>query len=112
MIFSDCLHHEFKEDMLIGRFQSIIVVPVHFKLTVGVFVIILVGIPSQLQHGITDFTNHRVLTHQCLLIITGLGLGIASIGKLSAVRGNQVIFAFDPGFHAVTFLHGTGELTL
>jgi len=47
MFFCDGLRHEFEKCMAIGGRQAIRVVPVHLELTVGVFVIVLVGVPPQ-----------------------------------------------------------------
>ena len=87
VFFCDRLHHIFKKSMTICCHQSIGIQPVHFKLPIGIFVIILVGSPTQGQHCITDFCNNIKPSHQGLLVIAGFTLVIAFIRELFTVGG-------------------------
>ncbi len=100
VFFSDRFDHEFKEGMAICGNEGIGVHPVHFKLTVSVFVVVLICAPAEGEHGIADFTNDVIATHQGLLVVTGFSLAIESVGDLATVGTEEEVFAlytcFDP----------------
>ena len=70
---------------LVCRNESIVISPVHFKLSVGIFMVILIRLPTKTNHGIADFTNYIVATHQGLLIVAGFSRIIPGIGNLMLV---------------------------
>ena len=79
MFFSNRLDHVFEKHMPISRNQRIVEIPVHFKLTVRVFVIVLVWAPAKLDHAVADFADYIESPHQSRLVITGFFLGITGI---------------------------------
>ena len=76
VLLGNCLYHIFKEHVSIRCHEGIVIVPVHFKLAVGILMIVLIRSPAQLNHTVADFTDHVVLPHKCRLIVTGLLLSI------------------------------------
>jgi hypothetical protein len=64
-------------------------------------VVVLVGPPAHLDHGIADLTDHVVAAHQSGLVVAGLLLGVPVVGDRFAVRRDQEILALDPGLHVV-----------
>ena len=58
----------------VGGDQRVVVVPVHLELAVGVLMVVLVGLPAELQHGVADLGDDVVAAHQRLLVVAGLGL--------------------------------------
>ena len=87
MFFSDRFGHKFEKAMAVGGDQRIVKVPVHFKLAVGILVVVLVRAPTHIQHIVTDFADHFIAPHHCLLIIARLGRCIEGIGDLVAFGG-------------------------
>ena len=85
--------------MLVGGAQGVVELPVHFKLPVGVFVVVLVRAPTQLKHIITDLGDHVVAPHDGLLVITGLFSRVVGVGNLRAFGGKQEELGFNAGFH-------------
>ncbi len=100
VLFGNGLDHELEERMLVGRRQSIVELPVHLELAVGILVIVLVGLPAQLQHAVADFCDHVIAAHQRLLVVAGLVGGIEAVGDGIAVRGDQKELGFDAGLDA------------
>jgi hypothetical protein len=89
VLFGDRLHHVLKKGMAIGGDEGIGIGPVHFKLTVGIFMIVLVGSPAQRQHPVTDFCNYVKAAHEGLLVVAGLTGCIAGVRELSSVGTQQ-----------------------
>ena len=105
----DAFHHVFKEGLAIGGHQGIGVGPVHFKLAVGVFVVVLVWPPAQGQHAVANLADHVKAPHQGLLVIAGLGLAIAVIRQIRALGVQQKILALHPGFDPIAQALGLGQ---
>jgi hypothetical protein len=74
MVLGDGLDHVLEEHVAIGGDQRVVVIPVHFELAVGVFMVVLVRAPAEFQHGVADLADHRVASHQGLLVVAGLVL--------------------------------------
>ena len=91
---------------MIRRFQAVVVMPIDFELTVGIFVIILVGPPAQLAQGGTDFRDYVVTAHQRRLVVTRLLLNITVIGNRRAVFVDQMKLRFHTGFHQQSLFGG------
>ena len=104
MLLRDGFSHVFKKHVAIGRPQTVRIRPVHLELAIGVLVVVLIGAPTEGQHGVTDVPNHREAAHQRRLIIAGLALRIVGIGDGAAVGGNQKILALHTGHHRVARL--------
>ena len=51
VLLGDRLDHELEERMLVGGDERVVELPVHLELAVGVLVVVLVGLPAELQHG-------------------------------------------------------------
>ena len=79
VFFGNVFHHVFEENVTVAGFQNMIIFPVHFPLTIRVFVVVLVSTPFKLDHGITNFRDHIKATHQGALVITGLFHNIAIV---------------------------------
>ena len=92
-----------KKLVLVCGVQSIVKLPVHLQLTVGVLMVVLIGSPAQFQHIIADFADHIIAAHHRLLIVAGFRRGIIFIGNLSPVRGQQKEFCLDPGLYMHAF---------
>ena len=65
--------------MLVSGLQRVVKIPVHFPLAVRVLVVVLIGVPAQLQHVIADFADHVEAAHEGLLVIARLCGGIEFI---------------------------------
>ena len=63
MLFSNRFDHVFKKDMSVRGHERIGIIPVHFKLPIRIFMIVLVRAPAQLDHRVTDFTNDIKAPH-------------------------------------------------
>ena len=74
MIFGYCLNHILEKIMSVGGSKSICIIPVHFKLTVSILMVILIRSPSKGLHMVADLCHHVIAPHQGLLVIAGLGL--------------------------------------
>ena len=51
VLLGDRLHHELEERMLVGGGERIVELPVHLELAVRVLMIVLIGLPAELQHA-------------------------------------------------------------
>ena len=83
--------------------QCIVVVPVHFELAVGIFVIILIRAPAQLDHTVADLTDHIVAAHQGRLVVTRLTLGVVRIRYGHPVCTHQEVLTLYSCLHAIAF---------
>src|SRR5450631_2637401 len=72
VLFRDRLHHVFEERVAIRRDQGVIIFPVHFELAVGVFMVVLVRLPAELEHAVADLADDVIAPHQRGLVVTGL----------------------------------------
>ena len=79
VLLRNCLDHVLEKYMSVRCDQRVVEVPVHFKLTVRIFVIVLVRVPTELNHGVTDLTDDVVSPHQSRLVVTGFFLGVVRI---------------------------------
>src|SRR6266700_2231188 len=86
VLLGDRAHHVLEEGMAVGGLERRIVLPVHLELAVRILVVVLVGLPAQRLHGVTDFRDHVVAAHQRLLVVARLALAVGGIGDLRAVR--------------------------
>ena len=98
VLFGDGFYHEAEKTHLVGGFQTVIKIPVDLKLAVGVFMVVLIRPPAHFNHVGADFRNHIIATQQGGLVVTGLGLGVASIRNVGAVFIDQVKFRLNTGF--------------
>ena len=112
MLFSNRFCHKFKKAMFIRCDHSIVKFPVHLKLAVGIFMVVLIRAPVKIEHVIADFPDHIITAHHRLLIITWLFGSIIGIGNLVAVWGEQKIFSLDTGLDMHTFGGGLVNQTL
>ena len=112
MVFSNRLGHEFEKYMFVRRGQAIVIFPVHFELPVAVLVVILVRVPAQFEHCVTDFPDDVVTPHKCTLVVTGFCLGVAFVRYRLAVGIKQEKFAFHTRSHAIAFRHCGFQLAL
>ena len=103
MIFGYCLHHILEKTMSVRGYKSICIIPVHFKLTVSVLMVILIRSPSKGLHMVADLSNHVIAPHQGLLVVTGLGLQIGRVRYRGTFRVKDKVFTFNSTFHPVTF---------
>ena len=115
MLLGDRFGHIFEEGHAVGRLEGIVEGPVHFELTVGVLMVVLVGRPAEFQHGVADLADHVVTPHQGRLIVAGLGLDIRHITDCLAVRAHQKELALDAGLERVSgilgfFQHGLEDV--
>ena len=79
-------------DQNIGKF------PVHFKLAIGVFVVVLVRAPAQIKHIVANLADHIIAPHHRLLIIAGLFGCIIGIADFITLGGHEEKLCLDPGF--------------
>ncbi len=86
--------------------------PVHLELAVGVLVVVLIGRPAELEHGVADRGDHLVAAHQGRLVVAGLVLGVARVGDRAAVGRDDEVFALDPGLHPPAVLGRGRDLAL
>ncbi len=84
MLLGDRLHHIFEEGVPVGGLESVVELPVHLELAVGILVVVLIRAPAELEHGVADLGDHVIAPHQRLLVVAGLGLVIAGIGDVLA----------------------------
>ncbi len=106
VLFSHRFCHELEETVLVGCVQRIIVFPVHFKLAVGILMVVLIRTPAQLQHIIANLGDHIIAAHHRLLVIAWLGGGIVFIRDLRPIGGQQEKFGLNPGFDAHALIRG------
>ena len=106
MFFGNRFRHEFEKGMFVCRPQDIIKFPVHFKLAIRVFVIILIWLPAQLKHVVTNLSNDIITAHHGLLIITWFFRCIEMIRYLITFGGQQKKFCLNAGFDMVAFGFG------
>jgi hypothetical protein len=109
VFFGDRLDHVLKKGVAIGGDEGVGISPVHLKLTVGVFVIVLVGSPTEGQHDIANFGNHVKAAHEGLLVVAGFAGGIAGVRQLGAVGAQQEKFTLHPCFDAIAEGFGLAE---
>ena len=109
VLFSDRLHHELEEAVLVSGLHRVVVFPVHLKLANRVFMVVLVGFPTKLQHIIADFGDHVIAAHHSLLVIAGLFGRIIGVGNLGAFGVEQEELRLDPGFDPQTFFGGFAD---
>ena len=64
MLFGDRLYHELEEGVPVRGDQRVVIVPVHFELSVGVLVVVLIGPPAECLHTVADLRHHLVAAHQ------------------------------------------------
>ena len=94
--FRQRLDHIFEKRLSVGRLQGFGVLPIDFELTIGVLVIILIRPPPQEFERVANLSNQVELSHQSLLVITGLNLIVMRIGDRFSVRRQQKELALDP----------------
>ncbi len=99
VVLGDGFHHVLEEHVAIRRHQCIGVIPVHLELAVGIFVVVLVRVPAELDHAIADLADDVEAAHQRRLVVTGLFLGIALVGYRGAVGIDQEVLALDTRLH-------------
>ena len=92
--------------------QAIVVVPIHLKLPIGIFMVILVGAPTEIDHGIAYLLDDVIAAHQRRLVVTRFFLGIARIGDRGSVRRRQEILALHTTLHVVAALYRLFDLPL
>ena len=63
MLFSNRFDHVFKKDMSVRGHERIGIIPVHFKLPIRIFMIVLVRTPAQFDHRGTDLTDYIIAPH-------------------------------------------------
>ena len=63
MLFSYRLDHVFKKDMSVRGHERIGLIPVHFKLPVRIFMIVLIRAPAQVDHRVTNLTDYIKAPH-------------------------------------------------
>ena len=101
MLLGDRLDHVLEERVPVGGLQGVVILPVHLELAVGVLMIVLIGAPAEIEHGIADLGDDVVAAHQRLLVVAGLRLVIARVGDGAAVGRDQEELAFDAGLQLV-----------
>ena len=101
VVLGQLFDHVLEEHMAIGGGQRVGVFPVHFELTVGILVIVLVRPPTERVHRLTDLTHHVVAAHQRRLVIAGLALGVAGVRDLGAVGCQQEILALHAAMQPI-----------
>ncbi len=110
--FGDRLHHELEEAVPVGGDQRVVVFPVHLELAVRVLMVVLIGLPAEIEHVAADFRDHVIAAHQRLLVVAGLLRGIHAVGDLVALRRDQEEFGLDPGLDAQAHPGGLGQQPL
>ena len=98
----DRLDHELEEGVPVRGDQAIVVLPVHFELAVRVLVVVLVGLPAELDHRVADLADDVEAAHQRGLVVAGLLLHVPGIGDRHFVLREQEILALDAGLHPVS----------
>ena len=84
-----------KNEWLVGRRQRVVILPVHLELAVRVFMVVLVGLPAELQHVVADLGDDVVAAHDRLLVVARLFGGVVFVGNLRPVRGDEKEFRLD-----------------
>src|SRR5207247_9507097 len=74
------------------------------ELAVRILMIVLVWLPADDGHGVTNLGDNVVAAHQRLLIVTRLGLLVGGIGNGFAVWRDHEVLAFDAGLELIAFL--------
>ena len=98
--------------MFVSSLQTIVVVPVHFELTIGILMVVLIRVPPERQHRVTNLGDYIVAAHQCGLVVAGFLFLIQGIGQ-TVTRGiREKELALNAGLHAVTFLGQQANLAL
>ena len=106
VLFSHRLHHEFEKAVLVGGLQHVVILPVHLVLSGRVFVVVLVGLPAQLQHVIANLRDHVILAHHCLLVVARLFGVVIGVGNPVAFGGQQEKLGLDAGLDAQALFGG------
>ena len=92
VLFGDGFDHEFEEGMFVCGLQRVVIFPVHLELAVRVLMVILVGLPAQLQHVIANLGNDIITAHHRLLVVAGLFRRVVFVGDFRTIRRNQEKF--------------------
>ena len=103
MLFSNRFCHKFKEAVFISCGHGVIKFPVHFKLAIGIFMIILIRTPPKIEHVITNLFDHIIPAHHRLLVIAWLFSCIIWVGNLVSIRRQQKILSLNPSFYMHAF---------
>ncbi len=112
VLLGDRFHHVFEESVPVGGPQCTVVLPIHLELAVRILMIVLVRLPADGGHGVTNLGDNVVAAHQRLLIVTRLGLLVGGIGNGFAVRRDHEVLAFDAGLELIAFLRRRRDHTL
>ncbi|MPM07839.1 hypothetical protein SDC9_54148 [bioreactor metagenome] len=109
VLFRDRFHHELEEAVLVGGGHRAVVFPVHLELAVRILVVVLIGLPAELEHVIADLGDHVIAAHHRLLVVAGLRRGVGRVRDRQPVGAEQEELGLDAGLHLEPHFGGLGN---